>query len=147
MRRNYLGAVPLTEAPPTAAPLATIPAQDFYEEPGDVVLDITLTSNQEKLRQTAQVDSDSDFLLYALLGTSTGAYDLRLQLPNGRYLNNSYVKSSNYVGSAQFPVPLLVPVYFPGGSSIIVDVKDTSGAGNTVQLVFKGVRRYRLAGN
>lgn len=145
MRRHYLGAVPLTEAPPTAAPLATIPAANFHEEPGDVVLDKVLTSNQESLRQTAQIDADSDFLLYAILGSSTGAYDLRVQLPNGRYLNNSYVKSSNYVGSAQFPVPLLAPVYFPAGSSIIVDLKDTSGAGNTIQLVFKGIRRYRLS--
>ena len=143
MRHNLqgMGQIPLTVPPQPAVQ----PATQFYEEPGDLVLDKVLTANQEALRQAVQVDEDSDFLLLALVGNSTSTYNIVLYQANNRAVNSAYAKNTNYVGSANFPVPLLKELYYPAGASIRVDVKDTSGAGNTIQLIFKGIRRYRLA--
>jgi hypothetical protein len=133
-----MGEVPLTIPP------SPMPAAQFYEEPGDYILDKTLSGNAESLLQAAQVDSDSDFLLLAVVGSSTGAYNLRVYLSNRRSISNAYVKNTNYVGSANFPVPFLKEIYYPAGSSIAVDLKDTSGSSNTIQLVFKGIKRFRI---
>lgn len=132
---SRLGEVPLTQTP----------NMSFYEEPGEYVMDVSLTSGQEKTRQITQIDNDSDFIWLATVGSSTGVYKLKLQISgrSGRYMSSSYVNNVNYVGSANFPVPLLHEVYFSAGSSISGDFLDTSGGANTIQLLFKGIKRFK----
>lgn len=124
----------------------TPPAQaNYYEEAGALILDVTLTANQEKLGQGVFIEADSDFRLEAISGSATGAYQLRIQTPSGRYWPQTYGNSANLVGSAGFPVPIEPPMVFPAGAKISIDIKDTSGAGNTVQLVFRGARLFKVS--
>ncbi|MCS7261031.1 MAG: hypothetical protein NZ765_09645 [Anaerolineae bacterium] len=117
----------------------------YYEEPAAYVLDVSLSGNQERLDVPLFTDSDSEFILEALAGTSTGAYQIRVRLPNGRYMSNAAVRNANAVGSAQFPVPIIPTVTVPPGGRLGFDLKDLSGQSNTVQLVLLGRRRYRLS--
>ena len=143
-----LGQMPITIGPGGVTmpqPGAPTRAAEFFAEPADYVLDKVLTANQEALGQATQIDADSDFVLMAICGFSTSTYNLRIQGPNRRYLQSAYVRNTNLVGSANFPVAFLAELYYPAGSTISVDLKDTSGSGNTIQLMFRGFRRYRLA--
>jgi hypothetical protein len=128
--RNFhgIGEVPMTP-----------PAQmQPYEEPHAIPYDVTLTGNQEVLQQGVFIDQDGDFVLKGIVGSQSGAYSLRFRLPSGRYWPNGYVKNTNLVGTAQFPVPVEPNVVFPAGSKIAIDIKDTSGASNTVQILLIG---------
>ncbi len=112
--------------------------QAAYEEPHAIPFDITLTGNQELLQQGVFIDSDGDFVLKGIVGSQTGAYNLRFRLPSGRSWPNGYVRNTNLVGSAQFPVPVEPNVVFPAGSKVAIDIKDTSGSSNTIQILLIG---------
>lgn len=129
MRQFYgIGEVPLTQQAQQAA----------YEEPHAIPYDVTLSGNQELLQQGVFIDSDGDFVLKGIVGSQTGDYSLRFRLPSGRYWPNGYVKNTNLVGSAQFPVPVEPNVVFPAGSKVALDIKDTSGSSNTIQILLVG---------
>lgn len=127
-RFHGIGEVPIT------SPAQQVP----YEEPHAIPFDVTLTGNQELLQQGVFIDSDGDFVLKGIVGTQTGNYSLRFRLPSGRYWPNGYVKNGNLVGTAQFPVPVEPNVVFPAGSKVAIDIKDTSGSSNTVQILLIG---------
>jgi hypothetical protein len=42
------------------------------------------------------------------------------------------------------PWPVSPGILFPGGGRIGIDINDLSAAPNTIQLTFRGVKRYRL---
>lgn len=124
----------------------TQPVQDvdpFYPEAGVYNLDITLTANQEVTDAGVFLDGDSDFELLSISGSSTAAYNIRLRTPRGKSYPQTYCKHSNLVGSAAFPTPLETPWRFPSTGKISVDLRDTSGASNTIQLLFRGRRLFR----
>jgi len=132
-RNAGLGEAPLT-------PQAQSPG---YEEPFSIVFDVTLSANQEMLQQGVFIDSDGDFVLKGLVGTQTGNYQIRFRLPSGRSWPSGYVRNGNLIGSAQFPVPVEPNAVFPAGSKIALDIKDLSGASNTIQIVLVGSKLFR----
>lgn len=121
---------------------APVQSSDVYEEMAAYVYNVTLSANQELLDQAIVVDSDSDFQWRKIAGSKTGEYELRIRLPNGRYLSNLRIRAANLVGTAQFPVPVWPPVRVPAGGRIGVDLKDLSGASNSIQIVLMGVRQF-----
>ena len=133
----------LGEAPVTPAGPAPSTGAPFYEEDHQYVLNISLTASQANLVSLLNLDGDADFLWIAKAGSSTGTYRLQFTLPNSRRMSNAQINAANYIGTAQWPVPLERPYLCPAGSTIAVNSTDTSGAGNTVQLVFIGINRYR----
>lgn len=123
----------------------TAPAQEsIYAEAGALVLNVTLTANQELLDNSVFVWADSDFELVSLIGTQTGNYDIKLRLPRGKYLPDQYCKHTALVGANPFPLPIEPTLIYPSGSKISFDLKDTSAAGNTVQIILKGRRIFRV---
>lgn len=137
-----LGLGRLGEAPVTAAGPAPSTGAPYYEEDHQYVLNITLTANLNVV-SLLNIDGDADFLWIAKAGSSTGIYRLQFTLPNSRRMSNAQINNANYIGTAQWPVPLERPYLCPAGSTIAVNITDTSAAGNTVQLVFIGINRYR----
>lgn len=125
------------------APQTPPAAQQYYEETHALTIDVTLTANQELLGQGVFIDSDGDFVLKAIVGTQTGNYQIRFRLPSGRYWPSAYTRNANLVGSAQFPVPVEPNAVFPAGSQVQFDIKDLSGASNTIQLVLIGSKLLR----
>lgn len=129
-------------------------AQPFYQdpqtkelfviEPGVEVFDLVMTANQTQTDLSQTFPKDAAFLWIGLAGVSTGAYKIQIQKPDGRLLSSAAVRNANIVGTAQFPVPIFPAVRVPPGGRIGINtITDLSAAGNTIQLVFIGVRLYK----
>lgn len=112
-------------------------------EGGYYVYQVTLTASQKLTDQSVVIDGDSDFLILGLCGTQTGIYRLNFKSGPGRYVAQQGLRNANFVGTGQFPVPLPKPLIVPARGRIAVDIEDLSVAGNTVELVFIGIRLYR----
>lgn len=118
----------------------------FVEEPADYIFNYTLTANQFIQNISVNIDRDSDFLLTGINGSSTGTFNMNFQLPSGRLIASNLVSSANLLGTANIPTAIgPPPVYRAGSIGPAVSLQDTSGAGNTVQIVFSGIRRLRTA--
>lgn len=105
--------------------------------------DKVLTASQELKDQNQFFADDCEVEVLALHGTQTGAYQLQLQDPGGRWISSSYINNVNCVGNAASPFVLPRSILVPPKAKIGINIKDTSAAGNTIQLVFTCVRRER----
>lgn len=137
-RKPYLGEAPIQ---PEAQPAAGQP----YEEPGDYVFRRTLQPNESIPDLSQFVDKDSDFVLVAIAGTSTGPFSVQFRNAGNRAISSSEELAQNCIGTGQFPVPLLKPLVYPAGGRIGIAMSDLSGALNVVEIVFRGIKRYRTA--
>jgi hypothetical protein len=119
----------------------------FIEEMAVYPFSVVLTSGQALTRLPVNIDRDSDFLLLGLVGGSTGGYTVNFRLPSGRLIASSQMVNTQFVATnANQPTPWgPPPIYRAGSTGPEVDITDTSGAGNTVTLLFIGVRRLRTA--
>lgn len=116
--------------------------QPHYDEFAFYTYSVTLTSGQELLDQSIAIDADSDFYVMALAGSSTGAYELRFKLPTGRYSSSARIRNTLMIGTAQLPAAVTPFILCPANSRIGIDLKDLSGAGNSVYLALRGFRRF-----
>lgn len=115
-----------------------------YREPYFLVYSRTLAANEMPSNQAKPIDTAGDFEWLALSGSQTGDYEVNFQVANGRQICDARIRNAGIVGSAQFPVMLPTPIYITAGSQIAIDIKDLSGAQNTIQIVFIGFRHYRV---
>jgi len=121
------------------------PGNTFAEEPAFLVFQIVLTALQVLTRLPVPIDKDSDFLLTGIHGSSTGGYNVNFRTPNGRTFASAMVKSTNLVGSTPSQPAAIGPplAYAAGTTGPMLDITDTSNAGNTIELIFSGIRRLR----
>ena len=76
-----------------------------------------------------------------LTGEFTGAFTVFFtDLGTGRQFSNVPIHSTEIVGNAQNPFPLLVPYVIALKSSLQIDLVDVSGAPNTVGLALIGTQ-------
>ena len=123
-----------------AAPLGFVDVDFTY--PYDVVL----TGNQFLRDQSISTTNDADFSWRAIvIAYSTGAFNVRFADSQGYYLSNGMIVSANILGDASSPYPIFPEILIPAGGRIGIDIQDTSGSGNTIELLFRGVKRYRIA--
>lgn len=116
----------------------------FVEEPANYIFTYTLTGNQSVQYVPVNIDRDSDFCLTGLNGSSTGTFTMNFRLPSGRLICNQNVQSTNLLGTPNIPTTIgPPPIYRAGSTGPEVSLTDTSGAGNTVTIVFSGIRRLR----
>lgn len=138
---------------PLANPYATpalIGAQQqapdlFTDVPFDYVYDRTLTAGQRLDGEAVDVDNDSDFLLRGIqLGAGLSTFEFQVYDTQGYYLSDEPIPGIVlYTNFRYLPLPIIPELPFPAGSSIGLRVVNTDGgAGITIQLIFKGVKRY-----
>lgn len=109
------------------------------------VYDVVLTASQFLQNQSVATTNDADFEWRAtVISFSTGSFNVRFSDSQGYYLSNSLVASANILGDASSPDPVFPGILIPAGGKIGIDIQDTSGSGNTIQIVFRGVKRYRV---
>jgi hypothetical protein len=122
------------------------PQQPQYaEESGWYVFQKVLTSGQALTGLALPIENDSDFLLTGIHGTSTGAFTVNFRLPGGRTFCNAQIHSANLLGTPNQPTPIGPTAIYRGGSNgPVLDITDVSGAGNTLEIVFSGIRRLKL---
>jgi thioredoxin reductase len=108
--------------------------------------DVVLTALQFLRDQSVSTTNDADFAARAIvIAYSTGSFNLRIADSQGYYLSNGMIVSANIQGDAASPYPLFPEIIIPAGGRIGIDIQDTSGNGNTIELLFRGVKRYRVA--
>jgi hypothetical protein len=123
---------------------AAAAASQYVEEPCFYVYQVALTANQALRDQAVPVDRDADFMLTGIHGTSTSTYTINFRLPSGRQFANTQLHNVNLVGTAAEPALVgPAPVYAAGSVGPALDITDTSGAGNTVEIIFSGIRRLK----
>jgi hypothetical protein len=111
------------------------PGLFFEYEMGPIVL----TANQAITNFSVQI-LDRSFRWMFLTGVATGFYTILIKdSRNKRPFSNQQIHVSNMVGTATNPFPLLTPFVFERRGSILADLTDLSGAGNTIRLGFIGV--------
>lgn len=104
------------------------------------VFDLVLAANAEANNQLVSFEDLQEVKVLALCGTQTGNYQIQILDPRGRRITSAPVRNANLIGTAQFPVLLPAPITVPPKQSITLNLKDLSGAQNTIQLVFIGIR-------
>jgi hypothetical protein len=110
------------------------------------VYDVTLTANQELRDQTVSTTNDADFAWRAVvMNLNDGTFNIRFSDSQGYYLSNGYVANANLAADAATPYPIWPEILIPAGGRIGIDIQDTSGDSNTIQILFRGVKRFRLA--
>lgn len=112
----------------------------------DYVYDVSLLLNQQLRDQSIPIHTDSDFVLRAIiLSQATGAFSIRFNDSQGYYLSSGFMLSANFLsGTVPYPYPIFPELLFPAGSRIGIEINELSGAENTVQMIFRGAKRYRL---
>lgn len=108
--------------------------------------DVILTALQNLPDQSISTTNDADFAWRAVvIAYMTGAFNIRFSDSQGYYLSNSYIASANLLGDAASPWPVFPEILIPAGGRIGIDIVDTSDAGNTIEILCRGVKRYRIA--
>lgn len=132
-------------SPPVYNGLNDSSPEGYVDVDFSYVYDVILTANQTLRDQALSTMNDADFAARAVVITfSTGTFNVRISDSQGYYLSNGFVASANIVGDAASPYPIWPEIIIPAGGRIGIDIQDTSGNPNTIQLVFRGVKRYRI---
>lgn len=103
---------------------------------------ITIAANSSDTARI-EIDNDSDFLVHKIVGKRTGdATVLISEAARGRQWMNTAIHIDNVVGNGAFPNILRDPRLIPRGSVITINLTDTSGASNVIEIDFVGVKLY-----
>jgi hypothetical protein len=140
--QSFLGEAPLSDAPNASAFDQAAAEAGPSQEPGYYVYKRVLTANENSPDLTQFIDGDSEFQLVSIHGSSTGAYNINVKANNGKPIYSASADAKNVVGTAQLPVRVRPSLYFPPAGKIGISLQDTSGAPNTVELIFTGIRRF-----
>ncbi len=106
----------------------------------------TLTANQVVTSDSLSLDTDSDFYLRGMVrAAATGAFTYKIADESGYYLSNANLSSNSLPPNAALPLPIVPQIRYSAGGRITIDITDTSGAENTIELHFIGFRRYNRA--
>ncbi len=105
-----------------------------------------LTALQTGLVDNVAIDTDSDFLWEAwYISQYTGTFLVQLTDSTGYQLQSGQLQSAGLSQSQADPTVTSPAHLFPAGGKIQLLLTDTSDATNYFQLVFIGVKRYRLS--
>ncbi len=117
----------------------------FQDQSFDYTYDVVLTGNQFLHDQVVSIFTEADFAWRALVvNVNTGVFAVRFTDGQGYYLSSGLINSANLTGTPADPWIVFPETVYPAGGRIGIDIQDLSGAGNTIQLLFRGVNRYRL---
>lgn len=113
-----------------------------FEYPFNIVLDATDTLLPNEAIRT---DTDSDFLLYGLVinAFTNILFTLQFRDSSGNYFSSLPVYAANYAGQGSAPYLFIGrPRIFPPGSQLGIAIQNLSAATNTIQLLFRGEKRF-----
>jgi hypothetical protein len=122
-----------------------MPDPIYAEEPCMYTYQVVLAAGQSLKNQNVPIDVDSDFLLTGIHGTRTGPFNVNYKLPSGRSFSNVAVQDTNLIGTANQPAAIgPSALYNRGTVGPTLEIQDTSGAANTLELCFSGIRRFTV---
>jgi hypothetical protein len=113
--------------------------------------DVTLTANQVLLNQQVPILPTADFVWRGLVfplvvqaGTVLPVQPFKILFYDGNQyaLSPSRVPVISMITFPSDPFPYYPEVWYPAGGKILIDIEDTSGTTNDIQLLFVGANRY-----
>jgi hypothetical protein len=124
--------------------LAVPPVAGIHEESAIYVFSFVLTANQIKTNLEVSIDTDSDFYLKGIvIASATSDFRFRYADESGYYTSNAMLDSSAIPVNAALPFPVTPQLRYSAGGRIPIDLTDTSGAGNTINMWFLGTKRFQ----
>lgn len=131
-------------APPVYNGLNDASPEEFLDIDFTYPYDVVLTLNQLLNNQAVSTTNDADFVARAIvIASNTGSFNVRFYDSQGNALSNGFIASANLIGDAASPFPIFPELLIPAGGKIGIDIQDTSGGTNTIEILFRGVKRYR----
>ena len=129
---------------PNANPLAPI---NYSLMPGsngpigyDYVYNVQLIANQA-LNDQIQTDNDFPFAWRAIVvNLLSGAFSVQFSIGNWYNLSSGQIHSSNLQSDPSNAYPIVPELLVPAGAKIGVNITDLSAAGNTIQIILRGVK-------
>jgi hypothetical protein len=108
--------------------------------------DVVLAGNQTLTGQQISTTNDADFAWRAVISAvATGTFNIKFYDSQNYALSNDYIASANLVGDASSPFPIFPEILIPAGGRIGIDIADTSGNPNTIEILCRGIKRFRVA--
>ncbi len=133
MRRQY-------DVPLALAGMRADTPPGHEDKPAFYVKDFTLSANGSST-DLIDIDRDAAFIWRALFFSSTGQFRIQFWDSSGYSYSNGPVASSNYSQDPANPTAFEVEETIPARGKIRIEITDTSGAGNSIQVVLLGVHR------
>lgn len=127
-----------------------IDPNQYVWKPGKYFGDFTLTSLQILTNQAIQLRGQEQyFAIFKLMSTQTAAFRAKIYtpgasdaLPSNSFGTTDRCRSECLYGTASRPGVLPGVFLIPGSSSILHDLEEILGAGNTLHLVYEGWRMF-----
>jgi hypothetical protein len=132
-------------APPAYNGIGQVSVPSGYRDNSfDYVFDVTLTANQS-LRTQQSIHNDSDFCWRAtVINRNTGLFMVQFSDSDWYFLSSEPIVSLNIQGDPASPYPVFPEIIIPAGGRIGINITDLSGNPNTIQMLFRGVKRYAI---
>jgi hypothetical protein len=120
--------------------------EGYVDQSFDYVYDVTLLANQQLRDAIVPIHTDSDFALRAVILTQfTGVFSIRFSDSSGYWLSSGFLLNGNFLsGTVPYPYPFFPELVLPAGSRVGIEINELTGNPNTIQMILRGVKRYRL---
>ena len=126
-------------------PQETLEDKGFFDRTFDYVFNPPggeLAASQ-LLQTQVSIDVDAEFWLGSwYVATSTGAFEILLTDSDGYQMEDTPINSSAMSFTGPLPQVFSPAHRFPAGGRIQIQIRNLTGAPNTVQIVFKGWKRF-----
>lgn len=117
----------------------------YPDQSYDIPTTIALTGNQNTTVNQA-IERDADFELRAIvLNSQTGIYQVQFVINGWYQLSAGQILNANMQSDPSSPYVIFPAQLIPAGGRIQINITDLSGAPNTIQIVFRGVKRFQAS--
>lgn len=119
--------------------------QGFQDQAFDYTYDVVLTALESLKDQVVPIFTEADFAWRGLVvSLNTGPFSIRFTDGQGYYLSSGLIHVNNLQGTPGDPWIQFPETLYPAGGRVGIDITDLSNATNTIQILLRGVNRYRL---
>jgi hypothetical protein len=133
-------------APPAYNGMINAAPEGYVDVDFKVPFDVDLTANEDNSNLARDVPTDADFIWRATIAVDqTGEYSYQFADSQGYQFSNGLIHRVNLSSSAVAPSVNGKEIVIPAGGQIGIHLRDLSGAPNTIQILFLGVKRYKLS--
>jgi hypothetical protein len=133
-------------APPAYNGMLDAAPAGYVDVDFKIPFDVVLTANQDAPNLARDVPTDADFIWRATIANvQTGEYSVQFKDTQGYEFSNGLIHRINISASAIAPSVNGHEIVIPAGGQIGIHILDLSGFGNTIQILFLGVKRYKLS--
>jgi hypothetical protein len=131
-------------SPPVYGGLTTPDGAVDFTYPYNGVINPNNLAAGQTLQDVIATNTDAQFQMTAqLVNVYTDVrFGFQLNVNGVYFLSEGYILAGNLVSDPSAPPPLLGKFIIPRGANLNINLIDYSGAANTVQILFRGVKLY-----